>query len=42
MALSLSRTSCLVLPETFRRSLFPSGPNPTETAPMYLFLSAAK
>ena len=37
-AWSLARTTCLVLPETFRRMRFPSGPYPSETAPMYRFL----
>jgi hypothetical protein len=32
-ALSLSRTSCLVLPETFRRIRLPSAVKPSETAP---------
>src|SRR5271166_3561249 len=31
-----------VLPETFRRIRFPSGPYPSETAPMYRFLAASK
>jgi len=30
------------LPETFRRRRFPSWPKPTETAPMYRFLSESK
>jgi hypothetical protein len=38
-ARSLSRTSCLVLPETFRRSRFPSGPKPTKTVPTLRFFS---
>ena len=39
---SLARTSCLVLPETFRQMRFPSGPWPSEIAPMYRFFAASR
>ena len=41
-ALSLSRTSCLVLPVTFRRIRFPPGPWPREKAPTYRLRAASR